>query len=381
MRGNMKKMIFVLTLALLVSCMGYIFFMADRVSEPEAGSGLVLLNEITRLTEPGTGAHPAGKQIEELRELLRMNEPVPRREFIYRTGIAYGVFALVYMLLVLACVYFKVLRPFHRLERYAGEIAKGNLDIELKYERTNFFGAFTWAFDHMRQEILRARRCEEQAVAENKTIIAAISHDIKTPIASIRAYAEGLEAGLAADFESREQYLSVIMKKCDEVTALTNDLVLHSLSELTRLEITCRGISAAEVLDGILKDLERDNVKVLRPLPEACVQADEKRLAQVMENLLNNAAKYAPGAPVEVWAELRDGQYEIHIRDHGEGVLPEDMPFLCDKFYRGKNIGQQPGSGLGLYIVSYIMERMGGGLRLVNHGDGLEVLIWLLKTS
>lgn len=381
MRGNMKKMIFVLTLALLVSCMGYTFFMTDRVSEPEAGSGLVLLNEIARLTEPGTGAHPAGEQIEELRELLRMNEPAPRRGFVYRTGIVYGAFALACMLLVLACVYFKVLRPFHRLERYAGEIAKGNLDIELKYERTNFFGAFTWAFDHMRQEILRARRCEEQAVAENKTIIAAISHDIKTPIASIRAYAEGLEAGLAADFESRERYLSVIMKKCDEVTALTNDLVLHSLSELTKLEITCRGISAAEVLDGILKDLERDNVKVLRPLPEACVQADEKRLAQVMENLLNNAAKYAPGAPVEVWAELRDGQYEIHIRDHGEGVLPEDMPFLCDKFYRGKNAGQQPGSGLGLYIVSYIMERMGGGLRLVNHGDGLEALIWLLKTS
>ncbi|MDE7016457.1 MAG: sensor histidine kinase, partial [Lachnospiraceae bacterium] len=68
---------------------------------------------------------------------------------------------------------------------------------------------------------------------------------------------------------------------------------------------------------------------------------------------------------------------EIHIRDYGRGILPEDMPFVTQKFYRGKNVKEQQGSGLGLYIVSYIMERMNGGMALINHSNGLEAMLWL----
>lgn len=106
-----------------------------------------------------------------------------------------------------------MLAPFQKLEQYAGELAKGNLDVSLDYERTNFFGAFTWAFDHMREELIRARKREEYAIQENKTIIATLSHDIKTPIASIRAYAEALEANLESGYEKRQQYASVMPKK------------------------------------------------------------------------------------------------------------------------------------------------------------------------
>lgn len=274
-------------------------------------------------------------------------------------------------------LYFKILSPFYKLESYASEIAKGNFDIALEYERTNFFGAFTWAFDHMRKEIITARKNEEEAVRENKTIIATLSHDIKTPLASIRAYAEGLEASLEADYEQRERYLGVIMRKCDEVSRLVNDLVLHSLSELERLEIKVQKVSMRRLLLETLRDLEYPDISFIEPIPEAVLDADEKRLAQALLNLLENAKKYAKGSRVEIRAKQEGVKYEIHVRDHGAGILPEDMPFVTRKFYRGKNVQEEPGSGLGLYIVSYIMERMKGGLILENHEDGLEAILWL----
>ena len=173
------------------------------------------------------------------------------------------------------------------------------------------------------------------------------------------------------------------MKKCDEVTGLTNDLVLHSLSELERIEIREQNLNIQEVLEAVIRDLEYPNMVLLEPVPEAVLAADEKRLAQVLENLLNNAKKYAAGSKVTVKAEIKDERYEISVRDYGQGVLPEEMPFILDKFYRGRNVGDRPGSGLGLYITNYLMERMHGGLALTSHSDGLEAVVWfpLLKTS
>ena len=214
-------------------------------------------------------------------------------------------------------------------------------------------------------------------------MIAALSHDIKTPIASIRAYAEGLEAGLDASYEKRQRYAHVIMKKCDEVTELTNDLVLHSLSELERIEIREQSLNIQEILEAVIRDLEYPDIMLQEPVPKAVLTADAKRLAQVLENLLSNARKYAAGSRVIVSAQIKEGRYEISVRDHGEGIMPEDMPFVLNKFYRGKNVGDQPGSGLGLYITNYLMERMQGGLTLTNYKDGLEAVVWfpLLKTS
>ena len=166
------------------------------------------------------------------------------------------------------------------------------------------------------------------------------------------------------------------MRKCDEVTRLTNDLVLHSLSELENLEIRQQKVDIRKILLQIWEDLDDSHVTLCQPLPEAEVLGDEKRIEQVLLNLLENIRKYVSGAKAEVWAEVCGDRYEIHVRDYGEGILPEDVPFVFNKFYRGKNVGDKNGSGLGLYIVKYIMEKMGGGVSLSNHQDGLEVVVW-----
>lgn len=352
-----------------------------NINPQKTENRLVLLNEIEQLITEEYGQNPADAEIEVLRSQLQKDTQDGRMDEIKLILTLCFAFLLLCMIFEFSYIYFKILRPFDRLSQYAEQIAKGNFDISLNYERTNFFGAFTWAFDHMRTEIISARESETKAINRNKTIIATLSHDIKTPIASIRAYAEGLEANLDRDFEQRVRYLHVIMKKCDEVTHLTNDLILHSLSELERLDIKEQEIAVHKVLQETIQDLNSPYVTMELPFMNTVLSADSKRLSQVILNLLDNAGKYAPGTQIKVWTNISESRYEIHIRDHGAGIPPEDMPFVCDQFYRGKNAQEKPGSGLGLYIVTYIMNRMKGDIILKNHADGLEAVIWLPLSS
>ena len=134
--------------------------------------------------------------------------------------------AVIFILIIFSYIYLKIIRPFIKLEKFSLEISKGNFDSPLYVERKNIFGEFTWAFDMMRNEIKYLRESEKRAVENNKTVIATISHDIKTPVASIRAYSEALKENMDKNYERRDRYLKVIIKKCDEVAKLTNDLFL-----------------------------------------------------------------------------------------------------------------------------------------------------------
>lgn len=377
MRKQFIKMIAVLFGLFGIMAVCSFFLMERYVVGKDAENELVLLNEIEQLTMDALDQNPAQQEISLLRMQLQADTLTEQRAVIGEFAAFCLCFVFLCLLSGIGYIYYKILRPFYKLEKYADRIAKGDFDFSLKYERANFFGSFTWAFDHMREEIISARQNEAQAVQENKTIIATLSHDIKTPIASIRAYAEGLEANLDEDYQQRERYLQVIMKKCDEVSRLVNDLVLHSLSELERLEMREEKVHVKKVLVSTLQDLEYPYLSVREPIPDAELFIDDKRLSQVLLNLLENARKYAPDVNVEVWAVLTKQSYEIHVRDYGKGILPEDMPFVFQKFYRGKNVEDQPGSGLGLYIVKYIMNRMKGDVVLCNHENGLEVTLWL----
>lgn len=341
------------------------------------GSAVVLLNEIRQLGGDAEGYNPAGEQIDELQEYFRERSDAGEVLFVKRMLLVFLVFGIGYLAVIFGYVYWRILKPFAKLEKYAEQIADGDLDVSLGYERENYFGAFTWAFDHMREEIRYARKREREAIEENKTVIAALSHDIKTPIASIRACSEVLEANLNADYEKRQRYISIILKKCDEVTALVNDLVLHSLSELEKLEIHLEKLKIADIIRQTVEEMAFSDLLLEEPLPDAMVSGDAARVAQIIENLLNNARKYAPGAKVHIYAKVLQGRYWIHVQDEGDGILPQDMPFVLQKFYRGKNVEGQPGSGLGLYIVRYLAEAMKGEVRLENTGKGLDVAFCL----
>ncbi len=190
----------------------------------------------------------------------------------------------------------RILKPFKNLENFAKLIAEGRFDISLTIERKNIFGAFTKAFDIMRNELKMSKEREEASIDAKKTLIATLSHDIKTPVASIRAYAEGLSGGVHITEERKEKYLGVIMKKADEITSLTDDLFLHAISDMEKLAFDIKAYESKEVLEEILLPLyiQYDGkLKVMDALPLTCIVTDKIRLAQIFNNILSNSAKYA----------------------------------------------------------------------------------------
>lgn len=343
-------------------------------SKSVAAEQIVAVNEIEQLVRSGKYEQAVAKT-GELKSQLQQIKSTEQKDY---RGLWICIIGLVFLTVIFGYVYVAILRPFDKLQQFAGEIAKGNFDLPLEYERSNYFGNFTWAFDSMRMEITKARSCEKEAIENNKTVIATLSHDIKTPIASIRAYAEGLEANMDRTPQKREQYLSVIMKKCDEVSKLTNDLFLHSLSDLDKLKIEKEEFELCGYLMETVSEIaaEQNDIRLRKPDFSVLVDVDKNRLTQIVENLINNARKYAKTV-IDISVEREGENVRIYFRDYGAGIPDADMPFIYDKFYRGKNCGKEQGSGLGLYIVKYLLDKMGGSILLHSHEDGLEAIVSL----
>ncbi len=349
---------------------------------------VVALNEISQLAKQAVEEQDTQKSDELQTQILSLQNQIRNSDIAMDSDKNAKIFILIsacaiaFVWVIFSYIYFAILGPFDNMKKYAEKIAVGDFDIPLDYERSNYFGEFTWAFDNMRREITKARACEKEAIENNKTVIATLSHDIKTPIASIRAYSEGLEANLDCNADKRSKFLSVIMRKCDEVAKLTNDLFLHSLSDLDKLKITPEKIEICSFLQEIISEISAEQDDVFLQLGEqsAYVNADKNRLTQIVENLINNSRKYAK-TKIDITIDSTDENVQIKFRDYGQGINDEDMPFIFDKFYRGKNCKNEQGSGLGLYIVKYITSQMNGNVSLKNHSDGLEVTVSLLRIS
>ena len=368
----MKKLILlaILFAGILTAAM---FVLQKPERTPKRGEQLVMLNEIRQLAEAGDTAAVSEKTAS-LEETLRADESGVSDA---RVPAMYAV-SLLFLAAVTAYGCIAVVRPFEKLGRFADEIAKGNFNIPLDYERTNYFGKFTWGFDRMRREISNARACERAAIENNKTVIASLSHDIKTPVASVRAYAEALDMGMDQTPEQRAEFLGMMMRKCDEITHLTDDMLLHALSDLGSLRMKPETFDLAALTEQTLRDLSAGTTDIhfTKPLFSAEVFADPVRTAQMLENLIHNARKYAK-TDISITVTRDADHAHLHVQDKGGGIPNSDMPFVCERFYRGQNCGTEQGAGLGLYIVQYIAAQSGGELRLENRDGGLHAEILL----
>ena len=291
--------------------------------------------------------------------------------------------AVLFVIIAYAYVYVRILKPFERMHDFAANVAAGDLDTELKQERGQYFGEFTWAFDSMRSEIKKARKSEAESIENNKTVIAALSHDIKTPISSIRTYSEALEANLDKTPEKRQKYLNTIIDKCDEVSRLTDDLFIHSVSDMDRMSVNPVVIDLKSFFVAKSEELmSYGNVKFGSMTDvKADVNVDPQRMLQICENIIGNAGKYAPGSNVEISLDSSDEYVTVSFRDYGPGIPEENLPFITQKFYRGANVENVPGSGLGLYIVNYLCTKMDAQLKLSNVYDGETVKGLLINIS
>lgn len=370
MKTKIISLFIVIALAVSALTAGLCFMGRPSPSVKRSDLNTVAINEINQLNREGRTAEAAEK-INELNLSMEQSSSPPQDN---RPMIALCICCIAVIGMVLLFVYLRILRPFEKLKFFASEVSKGNFDIPLKAERGNYFGDFTRSFDTMRMEIIEARSREKEAAENNKTVIASLAHDIRTPIASIRAYSEALMAGIASTPEKRERYCKVLLKKCDEVTKMTDDLFLHSVSDLDKLIIRSEVFDVCEFYDNTIKELNvgKNDIKLHKPDFAFSISADRHRLAQIVQNIVFNARKYAK-TDIDVFFEKQDSTVRITFSDYGTGIPDEDIPFAFDKFYRGHNSDDEEGSGLGLYIVRYLTEKMGGTVLLHNRTDGLDI--------
>ncbi len=270
-----------------------------------------------------------------------------------------------------------IVKPFYGLKGFAERVAGGNLDIPLEMDRQNVFGAFTESFDLMRSELKKARIAEARANASKKELVAKLSHDIKTPIASIKAVAE-VGAAQSSDDRDCERYAR-ITEKADLVNALVSNLFTATLEELDKLTVSPADIDSADLV-ALIQNADYKRRATLPEIPSVMVVADKLRLQQVFDNVFANSYKYAD-TPVSLTAELRDGRLNIAAEDEGGGVAAEELPRLKEKFMRGGNCAGIDGAGLGLYISDRFMTEMHGALIIENGDRGLRVTVSLATSG
>lgn len=279
--------------------------------------------------------------------------------------------------------YMGYVRPFHRLKNFAGEVARGNLDMPLPMTKSNYFGVFTESFDIMREELRRAKENEYKANVSKKELVAELSHDIKTPIATIKAACEVIEVKSAKSegiggLELHDK-VQLIEKKADVVEQLINNMFHATLEELEVLKVEPQE-ELSTCIDEMFKELQvYGNIHIENQIPQCLLWMDKLRMVQVIDNIVNNAMKYAK-TDVHISYSQRDNGILIRIMDDGPGVPEEDLAKVSEKFYRGSNVAGENGSGLGLYLTKMFMEKMEGQMNCYND-NGFVVELFLRKST
>lgn len=291
----------------------------------------------------------------------------------------------IWLLGMVLFVYFYMgyVRPFHKLKNFAGEVARGNLDMPLSMTKSNYFGVFTESFDIMREELRRAKENEYKANVSKKELVAELSHDIKTPIATIKAACEVIEVKSAKSegiggLELHDK-VQLIEKKADVVEQLINNMFHATLEELEVLKVEPQE-ELSTCIDEMFKELQvYGNIHIENQIPQCLLWMDKLRMVQVIDNIVNNAMKYAK-TDVHISYSQRDNGILIRIKDDGPGVPEEDLAKVSEKFYRGSNVAGENGSGLGLYLTKMFMEKMEGQMNCYND-NGFVVELFLRKST
>lgn len=313
---------------------------------------------------------------------LLLYNPLPKQTIEYRQKIIVSMAAFIFIQGCIVVAYFlflkkRIIVPFRKLKGFASRVAAGNLELPLEIDKNHVFGEFTEAFDLMRSELKKARVAEKKANDDKKEVIAKLSHDIKTPVASIKSTSE---IGFEVTKEERtREFFNRINVKSDQITTLVDNLFSASIQDATELEVS-PGRYSFDILPEMLKAADYLNKASVSygDIPACDIFCDKLRLQQAFDNIFMNSYKYGQ-TDIEVNIGLENEYLVISIADKGPGVADEELALLKEKYKRGSNTEGKDGAGLGLYITGYFMDRMEGLMKLRNNHPGFEVLLYLRR--
>ncbi len=262
----------------------------------------------------------------------------------------------------------RVLAPLAEVADVAQEIGEtDDLTKRLHVRADDEVGQLATNFNAMLDRLEASREALDDSVRAQRQLVADASHELRTPVTSLRTNIEVLLEEVQLEPEDRRRLLADVVEQSEELTALVGDLI-----ELARGDQ--QGPETDDVrLDGVASEClarARRNAPGIHfeaTMVPTLIDGVPERLARAINNLLDNAARHSPAGGT---VELQVGPHGVEVRDHGTGVDTEDLPYVFDRFFRGRNSRGRQGSGLGLAIVRQVAEQHGGSASVINAVDG-----------
>lgn len=283
-----------------------------------------------------------------------------------------------------------ILRPLAALKKATMEIKDGNLDFELQNRSKDEIGVLCNSFEDMRCKLKESVALKLQYEENRKELISSISHDLKTPITSIKGYVEGIMDGVANSPDKMDRYIKTIYSKANDLDRLIDDLFLFSKLDVKKVPFNFEHIDLKSYFADCLLDLQLDLEKrgiQLSVTNEGCdtvkVLADREKLKRVIVNIVANSVKYMDKetGKIEIKLHCDKNLVTAKIWDNGQGIKEEDLPRVFERFYRAEPSRsiQTGGSGLGLAIAKQIIEGHGGDIWAESVSGGATAIYFTLK--
>lgn len=292
--------------------------------------------------------------------------------------ISFAAFGSFLLALGLTFIFSKKLSyPLLEMERATREIAKGDLDTKLIIRSKDEIGSLGEAINDLARDLKRYRDTRNEFLAN-------ISHELRTPLTYLKGYSRVLKEEKYKTKEEKNNYLSIIEDEATRLTRLINDLSELSTIEEGNINLNLEIIDVSEVLEGVVskaklraeqKGLQFKLTKV-NDLPY--ILGDGLRLEQIFINLIENAIRYTDHGLIEVQITLNEKEVKVIIKDTGQGMAAEDLPYIFERFYRVEKSRSREfgGSGLGLSIVKKLVEVQNGTISVkskLNVGTTITV--------
>jgi two-component system sensor histidine kinase MprB len=262
----------------------------------------------------------------------------------------------------------RVLAPLGEVAQAAQHIGEtDDLSQRLQVHADDEVGQLAMRFNHMLDRLEGSREALDESVRAQRQLVADASHELRTPVTSLRTNIEVLLEGGELDPEDRRRLLADVVEQSEELSALVSDLIELArgdqpgpATEYTRVDrIAAESVARARRNAPWLEFRTHLEPVVIDGVPE--------RLGRAINNLLDNASRHSPSdGVVDVTVDLQG----VTVRDHGSGVVEEDLPYVFDRFFRGSGSRGHQGSGLGLAIVRQVTEQHGGKTAVHNAADG-----------
>jgi signal transduction histidine kinase len=267
----------------------------------------------------------------------------------------------------------RILKPIDKLKDGVDEISKGNYLVQVKTDTNNEVGNLIEAFNKMAQKLYEAEALKAEYENNRKTLIANISHDLKTPITSVQGYIEAIAEQDDLSEEKLKKYLKIIYNNTAYINKLIDDLFLFSKLDMQKLDFHFEEVSIRPFFFDLMEeqrlDFEEKNITFTFSDELSCeriVKLDAKRFCQIMHNLLDNAVKYGQQTELTIDAKLYESGDNIcvDLRDNGEGIEEEQLEQIFNRFYRvdKERTKDFSSTGLGLAIAKELAQAHGGDI-------------------